>query len=111
MSLQDLAPRYTIRDGVLTACTFAHIPGIVAYCDLSASDANEVLTEHCKYANMRGIRQMLDYHPVREQWRQAPHDKFMENPDWLAGLSLLPKHKLSFDMQIHVPQMQVSLLC
>eukprot|EP00117_Sycon_ciliatum_P008808 scpid57607/ scgid11354/ Uncharacterized protein y4mH len=82
--------------------------GIVAYADLTKPDVDSVLAAHCQYSNMRGIRQMIDYHPTNEQWRQCPHDKFMTDDAWLTGLQLLPKHNLSFDMQIHVPQMQVA---
>ena len=83
--------------------------GIVAYADLADSNVGTLLERHCGYANMRGIRQMLDYHPVVEQWRQAPHDRLLSEDSWLTGLKLMERHNLSFDLQIHVPQMQVSL--
>ena len=80
----------------------------MAYADLASPDVNALLKEHCKYANVRGIRQMLDYHPVEEKWRQAPHDRFLTDDAWLTGLKLMEQYNLSFDLQIHVPQMQVS---
>ena len=55
---------------------------------------------------MRGIRQLLDYHPTCKELRQAPHDKFLDDPAWLKGLALLEKYNFSFDMHVTYNQME-----
>ena len=56
--------------------------GIVAYADLAAPDADDVLARHCAHANMRGIRHMLNY--------DAHEPRFCFAPAWRsdAGRSL-----------------------
>ena len=55
---------------------------------------------------MKGIRQLLDYHPSRKDLRQAPHDNYLTDPAWQSGLGLLEKYNLSFDLHVISCQME-----
>ena len=78
---------------------------IVGHCDLSSSDAESVLQQHCQSNRMRGIRHMLNYHPEKMIYSEAPHDNFLTDPQWLKGLALLEKYNLSFEMHVLPRQM------
>lgn len=67
---------------------------IVADTDLASPDAEQILEQHCAFANVRGIRYALH----RRLHETPPHDPLM-NPDWVRNFSLLRKYGLSFDMQ------------
>lgn len=66
--------------------------GIVAQGGLERPDAAERLEAHAAFANLRGIRQVL---PANAR----DHDVFRRN------LSLLARHRLSFDLRIRHPEM------
>jgi predicted TIM-barrel fold metal-dependent hydrolase len=78
--------------------------GIVAYAALDQSDVERVLQGHRRYANTRGIRQILNWHP-------DPGKTYLKRPDmmqdaaWLRGFALLEKYGLRFDLQIYPSQM------
>jgi predicted TIM-barrel fold metal-dependent hydrolase len=79
--------------------------GIVAAAALQEPDVEEILAEHCKYPNVRGIRQNLN-------WHKNPTKTVLDRPDmmsdsaWLAGFALLEKYDLSFDLQLYPLQLQ-----
>lgn len=75
--------------------------GIVAFCDLSRSDAARRLDAHSRYPNLRGIRQIIGRSP--EEDLRTGSDKILDNPVWCANLARLAKLDLSFDLQI-IPQ-------
>jgi predicted TIM-barrel fold metal-dependent hydrolase len=77
--------------------------GIVAYADLSDPGVEAILVGHCAFANMRGIRQILNHHP-NPTFNFVSRD-YLEEPGWCANYGLLGKHGLSFDMQLYDPQM------
>lgn len=78
--------------------------GIVAFARLEADNAEETLDGHAQFANLRGIRQILN-------WDPDPVRTFVDRPDymtdarWLAGFSKLHPRGLSFDLQLYHPQM------
>ncbi len=78
---------------------------IVAYADLLAPDVEHDLTCHAEHPNLRGIRQILNWHenPV---YRVADRSDLMEDGGWRRGFSLLRHFGLSFDLQIYWPQME-----
>jgi predicted TIM-barrel fold metal-dependent hydrolase len=76
--------------------------GIVAFADLSADDAEEVLAAHAAFPRVRGVRQVLNRHPD-PRLNRAPRD-FLADPAWRRGLSLLSRWSLSFDLQIYQHQ-------
>lgn len=73
---------------------------------MSAPNVEEILSEHCKYPRVKGIRQLLDYHPKRKDLQQAAHDNFLTDPAWQRGIALLEKYNLSFDLHIVSYQME-----
>ncbi len=80
--------------------------GIVAYAALNAStvEVERVLSAHRACANVRGVRQILN-------WHEDPLKTYLSRPDvmndqtWLRGFNLLAKYGLSFDLQIYPSQM------
>lgn len=72
---------------------------IVAFADLSADTAAQVLAEHTAFDRVRGIRQVLNRHPD-PKLNRAPFD-YLNDPDWRRGFALLAEHGLSFDAQIY----------
>ncbi|MFO1060307.1 MAG: amidohydrolase [Dongiaceae bacterium] len=89
--------------GVADRHGFPH--GIVAYADLAAPGLRGVLEQHCQYRNVRGIRQIVNWHP-------DPLKTFTASPDiipsatWQSGYALLRDFGLSFDLQIYPSQME-----
>lgn len=77
--------------------------GMVAYADLSRADAEAILEDHCRYANVRGVRQMLHEAMVDPQ---NPRPSLLENPVWRRNFKLLRKYGLSFDLQVYYQQME-----
>lgn len=77
--------------------------GIVAYAALNDPDVKRLLEAHRQSANVRGIRQIVNWHadPARTY---TPHD-LLEDDAWLRGFNLLARHDLSFDLQIYPSQM------
>ena len=53
--------------------------GIVAECHLAQPDAERVLDRHSEFANMRGIRDLVE-------------GEDLENPAWKRGFSMLSRH-------------------
>ena len=89
--------------GLADAHGFPH--AIVAFADLAAPDAEATIQAHCAFPNMRGIRQILNWH--REPtYRVAPRADMMDDADWRRGFGLLSRYGLSFDLQIYWPQME-----
>ncbi|KAI6659128.1 hypothetical protein LOD99_14804 [Oopsacas minuta] len=74
--------------------------GIVGSCDLTSKDLPLILSKHIEFANFRGIRQGLMFHPAKPQLRFASHDNYLTDINWQQGYSLLSTHNLSFDMLV-----------
>lgn len=74
--------------------------GIVAYADLGADNAEEILAAHCEFANMRGIRQSLIQHKL-DPTAKDPR----ESPVWASNFRLMRNYELSFDIQLFHPDM------
>ncbi len=79
---------------------------IVAWADLSQPDVEAILEGHRAFANLRGIRQMLNHTPssasvdVEDGGVLGKHGNLLENPTFLRNFALLRQYDLSFDMQI-----------
>lgn len=79
----------------------AHPTGIVAWAPLDKpAEAAAVLDRHMKFANFRGVRFMLDWHPTRPELNQSEHGHYMTDRNFLKGVALLQERGLSFDLQI-----------
>ena len=76
---------------------------IVAAVDLSAPNAAQVLEGHIAFANMRGVRQILNVHADPLYDYVGRH--LMRDPLWRENFSLLRRYGLSFDMQLYPSQM------
>ncbi len=81
--------------------SFPH--AIVGYADFSASNVEDVLSQHCKYKNVRGIRQILNRHE-NPLWAMSDHD-YLKDENWRQNFRLLAKFNLSFDLQLYYHQM------
>jgi len=80
------------------------LPGaIVGRVELHRPDAEKLMAEHRGYRNIRGIRQIVNWHK-NPRFTFTDHD-FLADPAWLAGYKLLRKYDLSFDLQIYPGQM------
>jgi predicted TIM-barrel fold metal-dependent hydrolase len=79
--------------------------GIVAAATLQNPDVERVLAGHRQYANVRGIRQNLNWHPNPTKTVLNRPD-MMTDPTWLSGFRLLTRYDLSFDLQLYPSQMQ-----
>jgi predicted TIM-barrel fold metal-dependent hydrolase len=78
--------------------------GIVAYAALNDSDVESVLARHREYPNVRGMRQILNWHRDPRKTYLARPD-LMKDPAWQRGFGLLKKYGLSFDLQLYPSQM------
>jgi predicted TIM-barrel fold metal-dependent hydrolase len=72
---------------------------IVAGARLEVARVEAVLEAHLQFANMRGIRQMLD---------RGEGPGLLERPDWQRGLARLPPLGLSFDLQVNPDQLEAA---
>ncbi len=77
--------------------------GIVARVELHKPDAEKVIAEHVSFPNVRGIRQIVNWHQ-NAKYAFTDHD-FLTDGAWLAGFRLLRKYDLSFDLQLYPAQM------
>ena len=78
--------------------------GIVAFADLADPAVEQTLEAHCRHANMRGIRYLLNHEAGLSVGNAADRD-WLADPRWQRGYAMLRKHGLSFDLQIFWPQM------
>lgn len=80
--------------------------GIVAYANLAEDNVEKTLAAHCEYKNMRGIRQIVNWHS--DHFYSGCDKNYIENPVWQKNYGLLQKYNLSFDMQIYPMQMPIA---
>ncbi|HVY19707.1 MAG TPA: amidohydrolase family protein [Bauldia sp.] len=76
---------------------------IVARVELAAPYAERVMAEHKAFRQVRGIRQIANWHK-NGRFTFTDHD-YLTDPAWIAGYRLLKKYDLSFDLQIYPGQM------
>ena len=88
--------------GVADANGYPH--AIVAKVEMQSDDAEKLMAEHSAYANVRGIRHMINWHD--DPSKTYTGEKFLENDRWLANYGLLAKFGYSFDLQIYPRQMK-----
>ena len=77
---------------------------IVAFVDLSSSDAEAVIHQHQQHPNLRGIRQILARLESSPKLSFAPQN-YLANKTWRRNFALLSSHQLSFDLQLYPEQM------
>lgn len=76
---------------------------IVAFADLTRNDVEPVLAEHRASPNLRGIRQILNYH-ADPRLSYTERD-LLEDEGFRRNFKLLRRYDLSFDLQLYYPQM------
>lgn len=77
--------------------------GIVAFAALDAPDAAAVLAAQAAYPRVRGIRQIVNWHPDPRR-SYTPRD-VTRDAGWAEGFARLADHDLSFDLQCYPAQM------
>jgi len=83
--------------------------GIVAFADLADPKVEATLERHCRYANMRGVRYLLNYEAGAPLYCAAERGDWLRDPQWRKGYALLARYGLSFDLQIFWQQMEDAL--
>jgi len=83
------------------------IHGVVAYAELQDPNIETLLREYAKYPAIKGIRQILNYHPTNPKitWPKVTQE-LSQNASWKKGYALLSKYNLSFDLQLNPHQIQ-----
>jgi len=76
---------------------------IVAHAELEKPGVADLLSQHAAHPNVRGIRQILNWHPDPAK-TYTPRD-LLADESWHQGFALLARHGLSFDLQIYPGQM------
>jgi predicted TIM-barrel fold metal-dependent hydrolase len=76
---------------------------IVAHAELERPDAASLLAQHAAHRNVRGIRQILNWHPDPAK-TYTPRD-LLDDDAWQRGFALLARHDFSFELQIYPVQM------
>ncbi len=71
---------------------------IVAFCDLGAVGAAEILDAHAESGNLRGVRQIVGRSP--DEKSNSEVGPLLANPLWRRNLASLPSRQLSFDLQL-----------
>jgi predicted TIM-barrel fold metal-dependent hydrolase len=82
--------------------------GIVARASLDAPDAETVLAAHSRHPNLRGIRQIANWHPNLDKTYVQRHD-LLSDPAFRRGFALLDRWGLSFDLQCYPSQFDQAL--
>jgi len=71
---------------------------IVAFCDLTDENAEEILDAQAESGNLRGIRQIVGRSPDEDA--KSGTDALLNNSIWIENLARLPSRQLSFDLQL-----------
>ena len=79
---------------------------IVAYAPLNDPEVERLLEAHAAHPNVRGIRQILNWH-VDPRKTYSAHD-LLQDPAFERGYARLATHDLSFDCQIYPSQMRAA---
>ena len=73
--------------------------------DLTSPTAREQLAAHTALPTVRGVRDILNWHPD-PLFTHRDRDDLMTDPAWLAGLTAVAEAGLSFDLQIFPDQLR-----
>jgi len=74
----------------------------VAGVRLQSPSLQATLEAHTRHPFVRGVRQMVNWTPEEPV---AERDGLLDDPAWLAGLDLLGRYGLSFDLQVFPHQL------
>lgn len=84
----------------------AYPQAIVAHAELEKPDVASLLDAHVEHRNVRGIRQILNWHPDPTKTYTARD--LLADENWHAGFGELARRDLSFDLQIYPSQMEAA---
>jgi predicted TIM-barrel fold metal-dependent hydrolase len=88
-----------------TVITEHGIPSVqVVKVDLTAPAARQQLAEHAALASVRGVRDILNWHPDPVYTHRHRAD-LITDPTWLAGFAALREFGFSFDLQVFPAQL------
>jgi predicted TIM-barrel fold metal-dependent hydrolase len=79
---------------------------LVAHAELNHPNVEALLAEHAGHRNVRGIRQILNWHA--DPKKTYTLRDWLADPAWQQGFALLRKYSLSFDLQIYPAQMHAA---
>ncbi|MDQ6432543.1 amidohydrolase family protein [Mesorhizobium sp. LHD-90] len=88
--------------GIADAHGYPH--AIVAKIEMHREDAQSHMERHKAFANVRGIRQMINWHSDMSKV-YAP-ENYLEHDTWRKNFAMLSGYGLSFDLQIYAGQMR-----
>jgi predicted TIM-barrel fold metal-dependent hydrolase len=77
--------------------------GIVAGASLDDREVEPLLEAHAARANVRGIRQIINWHADPTKTYTARD--LIDDPAWRRGFALLARYGLAFDLQLYPSQM------
>jgi len=72
---------------------------IIAHANLASPHLRDVLDVYRTLKNVRGIRQLLNYHPSDASMRSCEED-YLKSDAWFKGLELLAEYDYSYDLQV-----------
>jgi predicted TIM-barrel fold metal-dependent hydrolase len=78
------------RDGLPSA--------LVGFCDLAASDAQDVLDRQCEFQLVRGVRHIVGR--SADEDAATGSDALLDDSVWIRNLKSLRERNLSFDLQL-----------
>lgn len=82
------------------------IPNVqVVKVDLTSSRAQEELESHRALTSVRGVRDILNWHPD-PYYTHRDRENLMEDPAWLRAFNTLGRLGLSFDLQVFPSQLK-----
>jgi predicted TIM-barrel fold metal-dependent hydrolase len=89
-----------------TVVTANGLPSVqVVKVDLAAPTTREQLTAHAALPSVRGVRDILNWHPD-PVFTHRDRGDLMTDPAWLAGFAALREFGLSFDLQVFPGQLR-----
>ncbi|MBT4907621.1 MAG: amidohydrolase family protein [Rhodospirillaceae bacterium] len=83
--------------GVADEHGFPH--GIVGHADIAGDDIGDVLDGHLEFANFRGIRHVVAWHPDKSVWQVVDRPDFCMSPEFRRGLEELEARDVHFELQ------------
>ena len=89
--------------GVADKHGFPH--GIMAGAQMHDPDLEAQLDGHSEYANVRGVRHMVNWHDTDEGNRFTDRGDYLTDSAWRAGLKALRKHNFVFDLGVMYNQL------
>lgn len=102
-----------VEDAVLETCwvqaqadQHGLVGAIVAFCDLTAEDADAQLAKHLESPLLRGVRQIVGRDAVEDAKNGT--NALLVSAAFQAGLGRLATHNLSFDLQLTPPLLKAA---